>query len=56
MSFASPFLLSERGPKKSYARALTGLDLSAAFSAGLSRRLGADGDASVEQDRLVRGH
>ena len=52
VSFASPFLLSERGPKKSYARALTGLDLSAAFSAGLSRRLRRDVVLQVEQDRL----
>jgi hypothetical protein len=39
VGFASPFLISERGATKSYARRITGLDLSAAFSAGLSRRL-----------------
>lgn len=52
VAFASPFLLSERGPKKSYARSLAGLDLSAAFSAGLSRRLGRTISLRVEQDRL----
>jgi CRISPR-associated endoribonuclease Cas6 len=40
IGFASPFLISERGAaKKSYARRIAGLDLSAAFSAGLTRRL-----------------
>lgn len=39
IGFASPFLIAERGAaKKSYARCTAGLDLSAAFSAGLSRR------------------
>jgi CRISPR-associated endoribonuclease Cas6 len=40
IGFASPFLISDRSAtKRSYARSITGLDLSAAFSAGLSRRL-----------------
>jgi CRISPR-associated endoribonuclease Cas6 len=40
VGFASPFLITERGAaKKGYARCIVGLDLSAAFSAGLSRRL-----------------
>jgi CRISPR-associated endoribonuclease Cas6 len=39
VAFASPFLIALRGEKnKAYARGLEGLDLSAAFSAGLSRR------------------
>lgn len=52
VSFASPFLVSERGPKKTYARTLAGLDLSSAFSAGLSRRLGREVKLRIEQDRL----
>jgi CRISPR-associated endoribonuclease Cas6 len=52
IGFASPFLVSERGTKKTYARSLAGLDLSAAFSAGLSRRLGRPFSLQVEQDRL----
>ncbi|HEX2941569.1 MAG TPA: hypothetical protein VHO91_11010, partial [Rhodopila sp.] len=37
IGFASPFLIAERGAaKKSYVRCVAGLDLSAAFSAGLS--------------------
>lgn len=52
IGFASPFLVSERGPKKTYARSLAGLDLSAAFSAGLSRRLGRPVALQVAQDRL----
>lgn len=40
VGFASPFLIAERGAaKKGYVRCIAGLDLSAAFSAGLSRRL-----------------
>jgi CRISPR-associated endoribonuclease Cas6 len=40
VGFASPFLITERGAaKKGYARCVAGLDLSAAFSIGLSRRL-----------------
>lgn len=40
IGFASPFLIAEWGAaKKSYVRCMAGLDLSAAFSAGLSRRL-----------------
>jgi hypothetical protein len=40
IGFASPFLIADReAAKKSYARCVAGLDLSAAFSAGLSRRL-----------------
>lgn len=52
VGFASPFLVSERSPKKTYARSLVGLDLSAAFSAGLSRRLRRPMTLRVEQDRL----
>ena len=52
VSFASPFLVSERGGKKAYARTLAGLDLSSAFSAGLTRRLGREVRLRVEQDRL----
>lgn len=53
IGFASPFLLSERSDaKKAYARSLAGRDLSAAFSAGLSRRLGREVRLRVEQDRL----
>jgi hypothetical protein len=52
IGFASPFLVSERGTKKTYARSLAGLDLSAAFSAGLSRRLRRPVSLQVEQDRL----
>ena len=52
IGFASPFLVSERSPKKAYARSLAGLDLSAAFSAGLSRRLRRPVALRVEQDRL----
>lgn len=52
IGFASPFLVSARGPKKAYARSLAGLDLSAAFSAGLSRRLRRPVALHVEQDRL----
>lgn len=52
VGFASPFLISERGSKKAYARSLAGLDLSAAFSAGLSRRLRRTVALHVEQDRL----
>lgn len=53
VGFASPFLLSERGAaKKAYARSLAGLDLSAAFSAGLSRRLRREVRLHVVQDRL----
>lgn len=38
--FASPFLVADRGAaKKSYCRCVAGIDLSAAFSTGLSRRL-----------------
>ena len=53
VGFASPFLLSERGAaRKAYARSLAGLDLSAAFSAGLSRRLQREVRLHVVQDRL----
>jgi len=53
VSFASPFLVSEQGSaKKTYARSTAGLDLSAAFSAGLSRRLGRPVYLHVAQDRL----
>ena len=52
IGFASPFLLSARGPGKSYLRSLAGADLSAAFSAGLSRRLRRTVSLAVEQDRL----
>ncbi len=52
IAFASPFLLSERGPGKSYLRSLAGADLSAAFSTGLSRRLHRPVSLQVEQDRL----
>ena len=53
VGFASPFLVSEHGSaKKVYARALAGLDLSAAFSAGLSRRLRREARLHVAQDRL----
>lgn len=52
VSFASPFLISERGAKKTYARSLAGLDLSAAFSAGLSRRLKREVKLHIAQDRL----
>lgn len=53
VDFASPFLLSSRGPDKSYLRNLVGVDLSAAFSAGLSRRLRRPVVLQVEQDRLA---
>lgn len=53
IGFASPFLISDReASTKSYARAVLGLDLSAAFSAGLSRRLGRDVRLQVTPDRL----
>lgn len=54
--FASPFLLSRAraaaNPEKSYADSLTGVDLSAAFSAGLTRRLGRDVALDVQIDPL----
>jgi len=53
VGFASPFLISVREAAiKSYARAIAGLDLSAAFSAGLSRRLHREVRLSVAPDRL----
>jgi CRISPR-associated endoribonuclease Cas6 len=53
VGFASPFLISDRvAPTKSYARAVLGIDLSAAFSAGLSRRLGRQVRLQVTPDRL----
>ncbi len=52
VGFASPFLLSSRRPDKRYLRTLAGIDLSAAFSAGLSRRLHRPVLLQVEQDRL----
>ncbi len=53
VAFASPFLISQRGvAKKSYVRSLDGIDLSAAFSAGLSRRLGRPVRIEAIPDRL----
>lgn len=53
VAFASPFLVSEHSvPKKTYARSIVGLDLSAAFSAGLSRRLGRPIKLEATADRL----
>jgi CRISPR-associated endoribonuclease Cas6 len=54
--FASPFVLSqpriEAGPTKAYIESLQGQDLSAAFSKGLSRRLGRPIDIQVTADPL----
>lgn len=53
IAFASPFLVSDRGgPRKAYLRSLDGVDLSAAFSAGLSRRLGRAVQIEASADRL----
>jgi hypothetical protein len=53
VAFASPFLVSERSAaKKTYARSVVGLDLSSAFSTGLSRRLGRPIQLNVTVDRL----
>lgn len=53
VGFASPFLVSApAAPQKTYARSIMGLDLSAAFSAGLTRRLGRPINLRVTPDRL----
>ncbi len=54
--FASPFLLSRArasvNPEKSYADSLVGIDLSAAFSRGLARRLERRVEIDVRADPL----